>query len=215
MTPKEALWLILETDHSTSMAQLSVSTSILAGVGGHVENNHSGDLKKRLTTEEERGQQEHSQILTAKQIAFMIYSFKTSSVQGAVLDLADPLKVELRSDNPRAFDSCWEETSFSLAKGPRHSFWWKLVLPTVREVTSGQRVVTTGQARFMNERGEPNVFNIEEHGDTILGPANSRDAHCTTRAGTPAILVRGKGDTKQGDDMTSRTIRSTNAERTG
>ena len=118
MTPQEALWLILETDHATSMAQLSVSTSILAGVGGHLENNHSGDLKKRLTTEEERGQQEHSQILTAKQIAFMIYSFKTSSVQGAVLDLADPLKVELRGDNPRAFDSCWEETSFSLAKDP-------------------------------------------------------------------------------------------------
>ena len=104
------------------MAQLSVSTSILAGVGGHLENNHSGDLKKGLTTEEGRGQEKPSQILTGKQIAFMIYSFKASSVQGAVLDLADPLKVELRGDKTRAFDSCWDETSFSLAKDPGTAF---------------------------------------------------------------------------------------------
>ena len=68
-------------------------------------------------------------------------------------------------------------------------------------------------SKIMNERSEPNVFNIEEHGDTMLGPANSRDAQCTTRAstlqGTPATIVRGKGDTKQGDDMVCQCMQPT------
>ena len=45
---------------ATSMAQLSVSASIL---GGEFD---SGDLKKRLTTEEGRGQKEHSRDLDCK-----------------------------------------------------------------------------------------------------------------------------------------------------
>ena len=71
----------------------------------------NGDFKTRVLIEEDKYQNNHAHMLIDRQIAYMMYShFRLIGIDGAVLEFADLLRVELKSDNARAFDTPWNET---------------------------------------------------------------------------------------------------------
>ena len=58
-------------------------------------------------------------MLTGRQIAWMIYEhFRLTDMDGAVLEFTDLLRVELKGDNLRAFDTSWDETLLAMAQMP-------------------------------------------------------------------------------------------------
>ena len=79
---------------------------------------NGGDVRKRVLNEEERAHRQ-SMLLTRRQVAWMICEHvKISDTDGAVLDIADLLKIELKSDNVQTFDTKWDETINAMQKRP-------------------------------------------------------------------------------------------------
>ena len=79
----------------------------------------NGDFKKRVLIEEDKSQGTYHQMLTGRQIAHMIYEFfRLTDIDGAVLEVTDLLRGELRGDSLRAFDTWWDETLLSMAHMP-------------------------------------------------------------------------------------------------
>ena len=73
----------------------------------------NGDFEKRVLIEEDISQEKSRQSLTGRQIAWMIYDhFKLTDTDGAFLEFTDLLRVELKGDNLRAFDTLWDEKWF-------------------------------------------------------------------------------------------------------
>ena len=62
-------------------------------------------------------------MLTGRQIARMIYEhFRLTDIDGAFLEFTDLLKVELKGDNLRAFDTSWDETPLAMAQMPEDQY---------------------------------------------------------------------------------------------
>ena len=58
-------------------------------------------------------------LLTGRQVACMIFEyFKFSDTDESVLDFDEILKVELKNDNVKSFDSRWDETIIAMKKQP-------------------------------------------------------------------------------------------------
>ena len=75
------------------------------------------DFWKRVFNEKEKHRK--SMFLTGRQVAWMICEHvKISDTDGAVLDIADLLKIELKGENVQTFDTKWDETINAMQKRP-------------------------------------------------------------------------------------------------
>ena len=105
-----------------------------------------GDFNKRVT--EEETQELHSQIMTRRQLAFMIYSFKLRNVQSAVRE---------------AFKCCWEATPSARTTDPEAV----LESLTYKQLESSQiKGLLALYIRDLVQRGTQyaKLFKLDEHG---------------------------------------------------
>ena len=70
-----------------------------------------GDFKKRVTMRDEQYQVVHKQMLTGRQLEFLMFQhFQTNEMDNSMLEFTDLLVLELKGDNLRAFDAEWDNT---------------------------------------------------------------------------------------------------------
>ena len=111
--PIEAVVWINEIESAKSVADLKMSYSITGAklqthfkvldfkIASGLKKFTNGDFKRRVSIQEEA-----ARFLTGWQVAWMIYeSFKVSDTVESVLDLNEILKVELKNDNVKSFNT--------------------------------------------------------------------------------------------------------------
>ena len=97
-------------------------------------------------------------MLSGRQIAHMIYShFRLTEVDGAVLEFTDLLKVELKKDNVRAFDTAWDETLLGMASLPEEHDLESLYLRQLEKSEQLQNPLALYVQDHV-QRGEPKSY---------------------------------------------------------
>jgi len=160
---------IMEIEKAGDMKELADSASIIGCTDVDFERLDSkiargltkilnGDFKKRVLIEEDKYQEHHAQMLIGRQIAYMIYShFRLTEVDGAVLEITDLLKVELKKDNVRAFDTAWDETLLGMASVPEEHYLEALYLRQLEKSEQLQNPLALYVQDHV-QRGEPKSY---------------------------------------------------------
>ena len=168
-------------------------------------------------------------MLTGRQIAWMIYEhFRLTDIDGAVLEFTDLLRVELRGDNLRAFDTSWDETLLAMAHMPEDHYLESLYFKQLEKCDQIQNALQLYIQDHV-QRGEPKSYTklrkmVRNHLDQktrerhiqqrerrgerglVANPKNKAKAKPKSRPGTPTPKtgdchqwVR-KGSCSRGDD---------------
>ena len=93
-----------------------------------------GDFKKKVTMRDEQYQVIHKQMLTGRQIAFLLFQhFQINDMESPMLETADLLAVELTCDDLRAFDAEWDNTILGMKEVPDEKYLENLYRKQVKK----------------------------------------------------------------------------------
>jgi len=108
----------------------TLDTKVAAGLMNIIH----GDFKKRVTMRDEQYLVVHKQMLTGRQLAFLMFQhFQINEMEHTMLEFTDLLALELKGDNLRAFDTEWDNTLLGMQEVPDEKYLENLYRKQVKK----------------------------------------------------------------------------------